>query len=58
MGNQSDTLLMREERLPSFWDNLPAWLHSKVQAKLSNDLTAVSDPNTAPAVLPTLVFGG
>lgn len=36
----------------------PCWLHSKVQAKLSNDLTAVSDPNTAPAMLPTLVFGG
>lgn len=30
--------------------------HSKVQARLSNDLTAISDPDTAPALFPTHWF--
>lgn len=28
VGNQSNTLLVGEAGLPSFWDNPPAWLHT------------------------------
>lgn len=53
MGKQSNTLLMGEEGLPSLPCLAP---HSKVRARLSSDLTAISDPDTAPAVFPTHWF--
>lgn len=53
MGKQSNTLLMGEAGLPSLPCLAP---HSKVRARLSSDLTAISDPDTAPAVFPTHWF--